>query len=356
MKKTLLNLLTTLFLFSVVGCSNSHDPVNVSPPPSPTESAAPTDEAGKVEDYYPILENVHYVYQGEGNEYAGYDMVVDYTADLKVQERLSNGGTELVRVVDVSAGKVSIVYAQEESYYRENELNKTNGRKEVLLMEPIKAGTAWTNDDGSVSTISAVSEPLEMPSASYSTVVVERVSEGTTAVYYFAKGLGLVKIVSKTGNYETSSNLAEIQKDVLFTQLVRFYYPNADDGKLYYKDQTLSFRTNDVTKTTFEAAYKRTFEDRPGTVLPENTKINSLSLSDDGIVYIDLSRNFLIGLNAGSAYEQQTLQSLANTFGSYYGAEKVIPTIDGALYESGHIKLRQGEYLTVDTENSIELK
>jgi len=356
MKKIFVVLIAALLLLPIVGCSSGQTPTETSPSPSTVASATPTDETAAVEDYYPILGNIHYVYEGEGNEYAGFDRVVDYTSDAKIQERHNNGGTELVRVIDVSDGKVTVVYAQEERYFRENELDKKDGNSQVLLMEPIKEGTAWTNDDGSVSTITAVSEPLETPSGSYSAVVVERVSEGTDTLYYFAKDIGLVKIVSKTGDYETTSTLAEIQKDASFTQLVRFYYPGASDGKQYYKKQTLSFKTNDVTKTTFEAAYTAAFEGKPGTVLPENTKINRLALGDDGIVYIDLSREFLTGMNAGSEYEQQILQSLANTFGSYYGVDKVIPTIDGALYESGHVRLKQGEYLTVDTENSLELK
>lgn len=85
------------------------------------------------------------------------------------------------------------------------------------------------------------------------------------------------------------------------------------------------------------------------------TKINSLYLNEDGMVYIDLSREFLTEMNAGSGYEAQILQCVANTFGSYYGSDKVIVTIDNNLYESGHIKLAQGEYLTVDTKESTEI-
>jgi hypothetical protein len=49
------------------------------------------------------------------------------------------------------------------------------------------------------------------------------------------------------------------------------------------------------------------------------------------------------------------LQCVANTFGGYCGVGKVILTIDGGLYESGHIALQKGEYLTVDTQNCLPL-
>ena len=357
MKNVSVLLLSALFLASFVGCAPKQTEGAASPSPSPFESAAPSEEAGTAADYYPTAENTHYVYQGEGNEYASYDVYIDYTSETRVQQRLNNGGTVLSRVVEIADGKISCVYSQEESYYRENSLLKSDGRQEVLLMDPVKTGTTWTLIDGSVCTITGTNVSIETPSGTYSAVAVETVySSGGKTVEYYAKGVGLVKMVSTGEGYEVTSSLSEIQKDVPFTQTVRFYYPDGNDGKIYYKDLELSFKTNDVTRTALENAYKQQFEGRPGTVFSENTKINNLYLNDDGMVYIDLSREFLTEMNAGSGYETQILQCVANTFGSYYGAGKVILTIDSGLYESGHIKLNQGEYLTVDTDSSSSVK
>jgi hypothetical protein len=70
------------------------------------------------------------------------------------------------------------------------------------------------------------------------------------------------------------------------------------------------------------------------------------------MVYIDLSQKFLTELNAGSGHEQKILQSIADTFGYYYQADRVILTIDNALYASGHIALRKGEYLTAKADEA----
>ena len=357
MKKVLALFLSALLFASAFGCAPKQTEGAASPSPSAAESVAPSDEAGMAADYCPAAENAHYVYQGEGSEYASYDVYVDYTSETRIQQRVNNGGTVLARVVEIADGKVTCVYSQEESYYRENALLKSDGRQEVLLMDPIKTGTTWTLIDGSVCTITGTDVSVETPSGAYSAVAVETIySSGGKTVEYYAKGIGLVKTVSTGEGYEVSSSLSEIQKDVPFSQTVRFYYPEGNDGKIYYKDLELSFRTNDVTRTALETAYKQPFEGIPGTVLSDNTKINSLYLNDDGMVYIDLSRDFVTEMNAGAGYETQILQCVANTFGSYYGADKVILTIDNSLYESGHIKLNQGEYLTVDTEESTEIK
>jgi hypothetical protein len=66
------------------------------------------------------------------------------------------------------------------------------------------------------------------------------------------------------------------------------------------------------------------------------------------MVYIDLNRAFVNEMNAGAGYEALILQSVANTFGQYYGVDRVLLTIDAELYESGHIALKKGEYLKVD--------
>ena len=127
------------------------------------------------------------------------------------------------------------------------------------------------------------------------------------------------------------------------------------DGKLYYKDREISFKTNDITRKALEAAYKELPEGISGKVFSDNTKINSLYLNDDGKVYLDLNKEFITEMNADSGYEEMLLQCIANTFGSYYGVDKVILTIDNHLYESGHIKLEKGQYLSVKTEGSVEI-
>jgi aryl-phospho-beta-D-glucosidase BglC (GH1 family) len=61
-------------------------------------------------------------------------------------------------------------------------------------------------------------------------------------------------------------------------------------------------------------------------------------------------------MNAGALYEEMILKSIANTFGKYYGAPEVIITIDNQPYSSGHTKMEEGQSITVDFDNAVEIK
>ena len=70
-------------------------------------------------------------------------------------------------------------------------------------------------------------------------------------------------------------------------------------------------------------------------------------LNQDNNLYIDLNEAFLTEMNVGSGMEEAILQSIVNTFGHYYGVEKVSLTIDNKLYSSGHISMEKGEFFNV---------
>ena len=67
----------------------------------------------KIEDYFPIKANTHYVYQGMGNEYASYDVYIDYASEDKVQQRVDNGGTVMANVLELKDGKLTKLYSRE---------------------------------------------------------------------------------------------------------------------------------------------------------------------------------------------------------------------------------------------------
>ena len=302
------------------------------------------DQPAGVAAYFPIRPNARYVYEGTGNEYASYDVFVDYAQDTKIQQRVDNGGTVLARVVEVAGGAARLVYSREEAYYRENLLKKEPNADEILLMEPLQEGTAWTLGDGRERRIEGVSVPVSTPSGDYAAIEVITASENGTTADYYAEGVGLVKSVFRYGDAEIASALAAIEEDISLTQTVRFFYPDADGEALASAEVPVRFRTNDITRTALESAYRGA---APFPVFSENTRINSLYLNRDGMVYIDLNRAFVDDMNAGSGVEALILQGVADTFGRYYGANRVLLTIDNELYESGHIALKKGEYLKV---------
>jgi hypothetical protein len=120
-----------------------------------------------------------------------------------------------------------------------------------------------------------------------------------------------------------------------------------------FVDAQLRFHTNDVTRLVLAQAYRDALAGQAIQVFSDNTTINSLYLNADGMVYIDLNRAFVDESNAGSAYEAMLLQSVANTFGLYYGADRVLLTIDSGPYQSRHMALQKGEYLEVRIDGTF---
>jgi len=321
----------------------------------------PNPEAATITDYYPIRENTRYIYEGMGNEYASYNIYPDYTTETKIQQRVDNGGTVVARVLEIKDGKLTKLFSRGEIYYRENFLEATGEDTEILLMEPLQEGTTWTLSDGRVRTITNAAAEVTTPLGNYQALEVTTKNPNNSdteekTLDYYVKDIGLVKSVFLSGETEISSSLSKVEENVSSAQSINFYYPNIDDEKFYYQRKEISFQTNDITREILAEAYKEPLGSNAGKVFSENTKINSLYLNSDGMVYIDLNQAFLTEMNAGSMYESMILQSIANTFGQYYNAEKVILTIDGQLYESGHIALQKGESLKVNYENAVEIQ
>ena len=148
-----------------------------------------------ISDYYPMEENVRYMYEGIGNEYASYDVYHDYVSDHKVQQRVNNGGTVLARIVEIKDGRLIKTFSREETYYRENLLASENGEEEVLLMEPLKTGTTWKLNDSSFRTITNLSAEVSTPSGNYQAIEVSTEGPNGQTLDYYAHGIGLVKSI-----------------------------------------------------------------------------------------------------------------------------------------------------------------
>jgi len=307
-----------------------------------------------VSDYFPIMQNVRLTYEGTGNEYASYIVTVDYTAEGKVQQRIDNGGTVTARVLSLEGGKLVRKLSRGEAYYRENLLDKTDASEEVLLMEPIETGTSWTLSDGSVRKINDVSADVTTPSGNYKAVEVTTEGQNGSTADYYVKDIGFIKSVFTSEGSQVTSSLGKIEENISTVQKVRFFYPNINDNKLYYRDQDVSFKTNEDTKDILASVYRQVVNNAQ--VISENTKINSLYLGDDNIVNIDFNDAFQTEMNAGSGYESMILTCIANTFGWYYNSDKVILTVQNKPYESGHIAFKEGEFIKTDFDNAVEIK
>lgn len=354
MKKLLIIISLLLSLVLLSGCAKKDDVK-----PSEGDKSTPPETKAvlhTIKDYYGYKENSKYVYEGQGNEYASYTVIIDYKSGNRVQLRSNNGGTEMVKVLENQDGELRILLSRVESYYRENLTQATNGNLEILLKEPLLVGTSWTLSDSRKRSISKLEVELTTPLGSYKTLEVTTEGKEGKTLDYYAPDIGLVKSIFSSNGVEVSSTLTRIETNVPLTHTVRFYFPNTNVDKLYFVNKQLSFNTNDITKIIFENAFKDLPKGNVVKVLGPNVKIKSLYLNKDNRVYIDFTKEFLSEMNAGSSYESLILQSITNTIGTYYGVDKVYLTIEDKPYVSGHIEMKKGEFMTVNLSNSEELK
>ncbi|MBU3099826.1 MULTISPECIES: GerMN domain-containing protein [Clostridium] len=313
-----------------------------------------TSRAAKIGDYYPFEKGTKYMYTGAGNEYNTYSVYVDYLIGNREQIIVNNGCTEAIKVLENKDGELRLISSKNEIYYRENFTYQINNNPEILLKQPLTKGTSWTLKDGSKRTITNVKVAIKTPLASYECIEVTTVRKDTTSKDYYAANIGLVKTMY-TNDGKVTSSLSKIEKRVPLVQTVKFYYPNAKNSMNYVTDKKLSFNTNDITKKIFENYLREVPNNNVGKLISDNTKIKSLYLNKDNMVYLDFSKEFTQEMNTYSAYENQILQCITNTFGDYYMVKKVYITVEGKPYSSGNILMKKGEAFIVDYKNIIVL-
>lgn len=354
-------ILASLFLVSCAAASgaattNTPSQASQTPFPVPPQITLSPGASSSVADYFPIAENTLYKYLGSGNEYASYTVFIEYAAGRKVQQRVDNGGTVMAKVIKIENSKAARVLSSGEAYVRQNYLNATETEEEILLMEPIKAGTTWTVKESIERTITSADIVISTPLGNYHAVEVVTKGPDSQTVDYYAKDVGLVKSVFLSGDTEITSSLQSIQEDVPLVQKARFYYPGSDGKTLYFVEKELSFRTNDSPAAVLEAAYRQDPGKQAKASLTPASKINSLQKNEDGTALIDLNQAFLTEMNAGAQYETLILQSIANTVGAFYQTDRVLLTIDQKPYASGHISLKKGDTLEVKLEDAVEIQ
>lgn len=333
--------LFVIFLMLFTACENKDTNI-------PDDNNNNNQNEYSIEDYFPIEENTKYSYEGEGNEFATYTVFIDYINNNRFQTRENNGGSEIIRVYEFQENQLVELYTRGETYFREDFTNREFQGGKVLLKDPLNEGSTWTSE-GLSSKVTELSKQIVTPGGNVTAIEVTTESDQGTTTNYYSIDVGLVKTINKGEGYEVSSTLSTIEQNVPLIQTVTLYYPNIDGIHLDSIDVQISFNTNDLTKDVIEKTVKdlSVYE-----LFSTNTKINELYFDEnDNSVHIDLSKDFIDEMNAGAGFENLILQSVANTLGSYYGVENIYITIDGNLYESGHITLIENEPLKADYSN-----
>lgn len=358
MKKLLIIL--SILVIMLAACNNNRvTPDKGTPGPTAVTTPSPSPEPDKAADYFPLTENIHMQYKGTGNEYAQYETWVDYIKDDKIQIRESNGGTVSVNVYRLEDGALRKVYTQAEVYYLHDFTNLVN-TDEIIIKEPIQVGTSWTLTDGTVRNITAIDKEVETPSGKYTALEVTTTWADSITKDYFVKGIGLIKneFVSTDSTMTVTSELEKTENNVPMKQSVGFYYPEFEKDRVVYISRTIETNTNDNVIEKIEQGL-RTIPENSGLapVLSANAKVLGYYLDESaGILTVDFSSQLVTEMNAGSGFEGMLIKSIVNTFGSYFQKEKVIITLEGKPYESGHIVMKTGEFFKVETGDTVEYK
>ncbi len=111
-----------------------------------------------------------------------------------------------------------------------------------------------------------------------------------------------------------------------FYSLITLYIPDAD--LMYFEPSETDFdgTVNGIARIL--SACCNSF--------PEGVTVNSFSISND-VAYIDLSEEFGKALEKGTMGEAIVSGSFVNTIIKYYNVERVYFTVEGKIFESGHI-------------------
>lgn len=333
---SLLAAFSIILMVSITGCGQNQ--------PEPEEYT--------IGDYYPYTENVTMVYEGQGNEFASYTTFVDYIDGDKIQIRTNNGGTEYVTVMQNSEGSLVQVYQVNEMYYKADLTAKSEPSTEVLLKEPLEVGTKWSLSDGREREITSIDMAIETPYDDFEALEVTTTKDGTVVEkQYYALDIGLVKSIFMMEGDEISSSLKELITGAGYEFTVRSFNFNVTDTDIEstFEDKTVTLKTGEGIKDFMMAEFLG------GGLMSENTVINEMWIEPGSdVANVDFSKEFVKEMNAGTTKESGVLMSVANTIGYYYQVQKVIITLDGEPYSSGHILMKEGEAFDTTYQDDME--
>lgn len=158
----------------------------------PQQKPEESEESVRIQDYYPPELKVKY-FKGEGNEFATEVETLFQREGEYLSSFVNNGGTQILKVYQLSEDGIYVVYEQPE-YYEENPPNletiKNNFQQQEILTAPIEEGhemEGWK--------IVAVDETISLPIGNLDEILIlEKVYEdGSISKNYWAKELGVVK-------------------------------------------------------------------------------------------------------------------------------------------------------------------
>ena len=118
---------------------------------------------------------------------------------------------------------------------------------------------------------------------------------------------------------------------------ITLYYPDNNASKLVAETRTVQ-KDKEPAKKALEELIAGPKNTNLISVIPKNTKVNSLNIKD-GVCYVDFSKE--ITTITGSTTERFVVKSIVNTLAEYDSIDKVQILVDGKKTETlaGHVDI-----------------
>jgi hypothetical protein len=198
-KKTTGNLGKTFLILSIIclvfvtACS----PAKPAPEPVPTppEPQLPVNEPeNDLAGYFPLEEGNNWVYEGIGNEFASYSQKVTYKENKKAQVVVSSG-TVTANRYEITEDSILHTFRQNEFYENKNILDSPANIQAIILKLPLQVGNSWISESNSCEIID-IAASVETPAVTFKDCLAVKTTypdSDNYSIYYYAKGIGMVK-------------------------------------------------------------------------------------------------------------------------------------------------------------------
>ena len=303
---------------------------------SQSSSTAEVAPALTVADYFPMIEGYQAVFEGDGNEFAGFTRTYDFINDEFLTMRTATAGTTTLEVVAITADKAEVMVTKPETYSREeltyDMITQIDEPTRVLIEGPIEVGHTF-DSDGRQREITGIDVPVETTTGTYETLVVSEYGENSVRREYYAPDVGLVYAEDESTDSEADYFVTQILSQLSiegWSEEVTFYYPNGE-GEFEQANETVAMTTNDDMALKFTQIFQGG-NSADQQMMTKSVDINSISVDGQDpragkIVYVDFSEN--ISELADDPQGKAKLDAMMATMTQYYNADYIQPSIEG---------------------------
>lgn len=123
---------------------------------------------------------------------------VDFVKEGKVHIKQVDRLSRVLMVYDIGPDSIRLVFTRElddKSFEVDYSQALIPNRDDIILMYPVQEGTKWSDNDGGIYEIIKKNALVKTPVGTFKTVVVKYANDDFKVKEYYAKDIGLVKIV-----------------------------------------------------------------------------------------------------------------------------------------------------------------